>query len=415
MARFEKAVKRALFGFLRLFIHVRSVEVVPRSSVHRILVVRQHNQLGDMLCAVPLLRALRATYPDAHIALLARPLNSEVLRGARWLDEVIVYDKRKFLQSPLAIIRFARSLKARRFDLVLVPATVAMSVSSDVIAFFSGCRRRIGPGTLAGQKNITGYLYNARVDLDWRRDPTTHQTRRNLDIASKLVLEDVSLELEIGFTDEEIRNGEEFLAAHRAARPLVVGFHPGAAKIPNRWDASRFAEIANRAAEIHGAHIVITAGPDDDEPLREMTLNLANEHTVLQNQPIRFVASVLRACDLYVTNDTGMMHVAAATGTPTLSLFGPTDPLQWAPPGGQHRFILGTGGSVDAIPIDKVWRVVEHMLAARHTRQRPATGSSSTGTPAADAAREASDAQPAARTAMAADAPAATGTDASTP
>lgn len=383
MARFEKAVKRALFGFLRLFIHVRGVEVVPRASVHRILVVRQHNQLGDMLCAVPLLRALRATYPDAHIALLARPLNSEVLRGARWLDEVIVYDKRKFLQSPLAVIRFARSLKARRFDLVLVPATVAMSVSSDVIAFFSGCRRRIGPGSLAGRRNITGYLYNVRVDLDWQRDPTTHQTRRNLDIASKLVLEDVRQELEIGFTDEEIRNGADFLAAHRASRPLVVGFHPGAAKIPNRWDASRFAEIANRAAEIHGAHILITAGPDDDEPLREMTLNLANEHTVLQNQPIRFVASVLRACDLYVTNDTGMMHVAAATGTPTLSLFGPTDPLQWAPPGPQHRFILGAGGSVDAIPIDKVWRVVEHMLAARPAA-RPAARSAPT-TPAASA------------------------------
>ena len=66
-----------------------------------------------------------------------------------------------------------------------------------------------------------------------------------------------------------------------------------------------------------------------------------------------------------MTNDTGMMHVAAAAGTPTLSLFGPTDPLQWAPPGSAHRFILGKGGSVRSIPVEKVWSVLLMMLQMR--------------------------------------------------
>jgi ADP-heptose:LPS heptosyltransferase len=358
----EKSFKRLLFGFVRLFIHVRRVTTVPRDSVRNILVVRQHNQLGDMLCAVPLLRALRTTYPEAHIALLARPLNSEILRGAPFLDEIIVYDKNKFLRSPFQVWRFGRALRRRKFDLAITPATVSMSVTSDVLTFFSRAARRIGPGSLSGKTNLTGYFYNVKVSLDWQRDPTRHQTQRNLDIASILVLEPVSLGLEIGLTDEEIQRAQELIVKKKAGREIVIGFHPGAAKIPNRWDALRFAEIANRCAEIYGAFIVITAGPDDEAPLREMTLNMPNASLVMHNEPIRDVAAVISNCDAYVTNDTGMMHVSAGVGTPTLSLFGPTDPLQWAPLGSHHRFILGRQGNVEHISVEKVWHVLIDML-----------------------------------------------------
>ncbi|MBR9977656.1 MAG: glycosyltransferase family 9 protein [Bacteroidetes bacterium] len=358
----ERVFKRLLFGMFRLFIHSRKVTTIPRDSVHNILVVRQHNQLGDMLCAVPLLRALRGTFPDAHIALLARPLNSEILRGAPFLDEIIIYDKSKFLRSPLQVWRFGRALKQRRFDLSLTPSTVSMSVTSDILTYLSGARRRIGPASLNGRKNHTAYFYNAKTDLDWRCDPPRHQTQRNLDIASILVPEAVTLELEIGLSEEEVLRAGQVLTRAHPGDDLVVGFHPGAAKIPNRWDALRFAEIANRCAEIFGAFIVITAGSDDDEPLHEMTLNMPNSCLIMHNEPIRQVAAVIRHCDVYLTNDTGMMHVAAGVGTPTLSLFGPTDPLQWAPPGNAHRFILGAGGDVNAIPVEKVWHVLMRML-----------------------------------------------------
>lgn len=370
----EKSFKRLLFGLVRMFVHVRRVTTVPRNSVKNILVVRQHNQLGDMLCAVPLLRALRTTYPDAHIALLARPLNSEILRGAPFLDEIIVYDKNKFLRSPFQVWRFGRALRRRSFDLAITPATVSMSVTSDVLTFFSRAARRIGPGSLSGKHNLTAYFYNVKVDLDWQRDPTRHQTQRNLDIASILVPEPVSLELEIGLTDEEVQRGRDLITKKKGGREIVIGFHPGAAKIPNRWDALRFAEIANRCAEIYGAFIVITAGPDDEAPLREMTLNMPNASLIMHNEPIREVAAVIHNCDAYVTNDTGMMHVSAGVGTPTLSLFGPTDPLQWAPLGSRHRFILGRAGSVESITVEKVWHVLTDMLRRIRKESRPEEG-----------------------------------------
>ena len=238
-SRIERALKAVLFGVLRIFIHSRACTTVPRASVRNILVIRQHNQLGDMLCATPLLRALRKTYPSARISLLARPMNAEILRGAAFLDEVIIYDKAKFFSNPFAVWSFAHGLKKRNFDLILVPSTVSMSVTSDVLAFFAGSRRRLGPSSLNGKRNLTAFLYNAPVHLDWRESPTVHQTIRNMDVASLLVLDSVSRELEMGLSEDELAEGRSLIEEKRGNRGLVVGFHPGAAKVLNRWDSIR--------------------------------------------------------------------------------------------------------------------------------------------------------------------------------
>jgi ADP-heptose:LPS heptosyltransferase len=90
----------------------------------------------------------------------------------------------------------------------------------------------------------------------------------------------------------------------------------------------------------------------------------------MHNEPLREVAAVISNCDVYVTNDTGMMHVSAGVGTPTLSLFGPTDPLQWAPPGDAHHFILGSAQNVNNIPTEKVWHVLLEMLRLAEQRRK---------------------------------------------
>ena len=358
----EKGLKYLLFSCLSVILRSKKITEVPKTGIKKILVIRQHNQLGDMLCAVPLIKALRKTFPEASVSLVARPLNSEILRGCTFIDRLYVYQKQRFWKSPFGALKFLYGIRKNNFDLAITPATVAMSVSSDVLAFLSKAKVRIGPGALDGKKNVTGYMYNIRVQLDWRKTPFVPQTQRNMDIAAILHLESVSHELEIGLQDAEIEAGKSMLFPQLKKERLIIGFHPGAAKIPNRWDALRFAELANRCAEILGAFIVVTAGPNDEEPLHEMLVNMPNECLVLQNEPIRYVASIVKHCRLFVSNDTGMMHVAAGVGTPVISLFGPTDPLQWAPHGEKHRFIMGREGKLENISVEKVWSVMHTML-----------------------------------------------------
>lgn len=358
----EKGLKLFLFGALSLFIHSRKIRAVDPAGVRSLLVIRQHNQLGDMLCVIPLLRALKATYPGVRIGVLARPLNGPILAGNPYIDDLFIFDKREFLRKPTAFLSFLHRIRKRRYDLAITPATVAMSVTSDLLALLSRARIRIGPASLNGKRNVTGYMYNVRVPLDWRNRDFVHQTERNLDIARLLELKEASRELEMGLTEEERAHGRSFVEASLKQHRLIVAFHPGAAKVQNRWDALRFAELANRCAEILGAFLVVSAGPDDAEPVREMLLNMPNEHLVTWGIPLRPLAGLLAHCDAVVTNDTGIMHVAAAAGAPVLSLFGPTDPLQWAPVGERHRFILGRDCRLEGITVEKVWEVLNAML-----------------------------------------------------
>jgi heptosyltransferase II len=355
----EQSFKRWVTSLFRLFLRSRIAPPPSPDRVKSILIVRQHNQLGDMLCVVPLLRSLRQKYPGAYLCLIASPVNADVMKNNRYLDEVILYDKREFLQKGrirgAALWRFVRSLRKKRFDVAVVPSTVSMSFTSDLLAYLSGAPCRIGAGSLNGVLNRSAFLFTAPTNLDWSGSPDRHQTLRNFDIARPLGVEEpADLTLEITLTREELEEGRTFVEGIKKGKPYAIGYHPGAGKVPNRWPAEKFASAISRlSADLNGAAL-LTCGPMDGDVVSAVENRLQNACYVVTNQSIRRVASILKWLDLVVTNDTGVMHVAAAVGVPVLSLFGPTSPTQWAPQGDRHRYICGVNGDICTISVENV-------------------------------------------------------------
>jgi heptosyltransferase-2 len=335
----------------------------------KLLVIRQHDQLGDMLCAVPLLHALRKSYPDARITLIASPVNYRVMEHHPYLDEVLCYDKKKYWKSPLLLLQFLRQLRSSAFDVAIVPATVSFSGTSDLLALISGAGMRIGPASLSGEKNPCANFYTHPVTLSWDSDPHRHQTLRNLDILGSLGISCEDLTLTMGFTQEEKRYGENSALSLRGNNPFLVGIHPGAGKPDNRWKAEYFAEIANKLSTERNASIVVTVGPMDDGPYSLLAKRLRCPHEVVYKKSLRTVASIISKFDLFLTNDTGIMHVAAATGTNIVALFGGTDPLQWAPKGTYVRYISMPNGDVNSISTETVWGEIDAILMqkSKHT------------------------------------------------
>lgn len=369
----ERSFKRLVAGTLRFVVGSRPVPRLSDCHFSRILVIRQHNQLGDMLCVVPLLRALRQKYSQAHIALMTSPVNHEVMVNNRHINSIINYDKRQFLGRGLKgwihLLSYLRRLRGERFDLAIVPSTVSTSFTSDFFAYVSGARVRIGAASLNGVINPSAFLFTNPIDLDWRSKPDRHQTIRNLDMAKDLCLPDVALSLEISFDQDEINRTNLLESKQLGGSSFLIVYHPGAGKVPNRWDASRFAEVANILSKEFPVDALITSGPMDDEPVALMTERLSIPYRIVKNKPIREVAGILATADLVITNDTGIMHVAAAAGASVLSLFGPTEPEQWAPLGDKHRFIRGGGGDINAIRVADVLQTAREMLSsADHKR-----------------------------------------------
>jgi len=363
--RIESAGKRLFLGFLRLFIRETAPAPQPGGiSFRNILLIRQHDQLGDMLCIVPLLRALRQRYPDARISLVAGRVNRDIMLHHPYLDEVLLFPRGRYA----AMAAFFRRLRRAEYDLVIVPSTVSVSVTSGLIAVLAGAAVRIGPGSIDGIPASTKVCFSHPIDLDWRTDPHRHQVLRNLDIGKPLALPTAELTTCIGLTAEEGEDADFRLRELRSRHPILIGIHPGAGKGENRWPGENFAEVVNRCARQFNAGIVITSGPQDVDVRDRLLPLLRCGYLLLDRQPLRSVAAVIDRTDLFISNDTGIMHIAGAVRTRLLALFGPTDALQWMPPGERHRCLCGAGGDVGAIRVDDVCRHAEEMLEGKNRR-----------------------------------------------
>lgn len=363
----ERSFKRLVALILRAVLGSRKTGLPTNPSFDRILVIRQHNQLGDMLCVVPLLRGLRKRFPNAYIAIMASPVNAEVMHHLPYLNEVILYDKREFLRKGLAgykaLGRYIKDLRLKHFELALVPATVSTSFTSDFLAYLSGAQYRIGPESLNGKPNPSAMFFNVPVILDWSSEPEKHQTVRNLEIARMLGVCENDIRLAMGFTSREAAYTKSLIDNKKKRSQLIIIYHPGAGKIPNRWEASRFGRVANVLQEKLNCATVITCGPMDDRPVFDMIGWLKGRYDLVKGKSIREVACVLASADLVITNDTGVMHVAGAVGVPVLSLFGPTEPMQWAPPGERNRFIKGRRNDINTISVEEVVETALEMLS----------------------------------------------------
>lgn len=341
----------------------RSVDFPPNvGSVKKVIVIRQHNQFGDVLCTVPLLRSLNKKYKLQELAVVVSPQNIAALAGCPYVTRLINYDKLSFYKRPSLFIDFAKELR-REYDILLVPSNVSLSLTNDVMAFFVRAKRKLGPASLGSKSNRTGSVYDVAVDLDWG-DMLVHQSHRNMKVASPLGIGTETDKGELEYKVDRVieADAKEFVNRTSREGSRKVALHAGAGKIPNRWDVAGFAALSHLLCDKLDADIFITEGPMDHDVVENLAGQLRGPFVRIRNRAISFVAAILKQMDLVVTNDTGIMHLAAAVGTPTLSLFGPTDPLQWAPLGRKNRFILGRGGDINTITVDKVFAIARKAL-----------------------------------------------------
>jgi heptosyltransferase-2 len=210
--------------------------------------------------------------------------------------------------------------------------------------------------------NPSAFFYTNSVPLAWAGRGGVHQTKRNMEVGSALKLPDPGTELNLALTPDEKEHAAVRWPRREGMKRLA--FHVGAGKVPNRWPADRFAYIIDTVVGTLGSEVIMVSGPMDEEPVRAVCTALHISVQLIENESIRTVASCLSTVDLLVSNDTGVMHVGAAAGVPVLSLFGPTDPEQWAPAGPRHRYIKSRSGDIRDISVEEVLRNIKEMTGS---------------------------------------------------
>ena len=303
----------------------------------RILVVKLAT-LGDVLMATPALRALRSSFPHAHIGVLVPPASAAALRGLSSLDQVLTFDKYAFDQPADAFRKLPRALglaarlRAGRWDtlVLLHHLTTPFGIAKyAALSLSSGARRRVGLDNGRGRWFLTASAPD--WGFGWR-----HEVDYMLDVVGVLGARHPGtprLELAIAPHDEAWASSRwAELGAPAAAVLLVPG--SGAFSRARRWAPERFVQVGQTLQAQHGLQPLVLAGLDADEQAlaHQIAAALGLRAGIVPPAPgPQALGAIIRRCRLLVANDSGPVHVATAVGTPVVAIFGPSNDRMWAP------------------------------------------------------------------------------------
>ncbi len=297
----------------------------------RILVVRQQNQMGDMVCATPVFRALAETFPQARIALVTALVNREVVQHNPHLDQVFTFDQ-KMWRNPVRFLKFMSQLRGFKPEVSFVLSSVSFSVTSAALALASGARYVVGADSLPFGHDISRHAFSLEM-------PSVPELDRHSVLHSLAPLQAIGITTNnvstVVVPSQDEKEAAGAILKDLGLKPGFWAIHPGAGKKQNIWPASGFAQMISMAAE-HGHPVLVLHGPADSQPLAElqdlMGDTLGDKMFVAPACSIGVGAALLQQADRFLCNDTGVMHMAGALPVPTVALFGPTDPELWKPP-----------------------------------------------------------------------------------
>ena len=327
---------------------------IAASDPERVLLVRAHDQIGDMISTTPAFSAVRSLFPRARITLVCMPRQEPVVRHHPALDAVLVYDRRRTNGSPREAWSFLRALRGLRPDGAFVLNTVSFSSSSALVAALSGARWIAGGD--AGDKGwrFPEWIYSLQLPHDAREiEPAAEHALRGLRAGG---FDLPSFPPVVGTSTTDDAAAEAFLARLRPG--LVVGVHPGAGKARNVWPAENFARVIE-ALEAAGKRVWFVQGPADQEAVDAVCAHLGSDRPRLSGADLCVVGAALRASDFVLVNDSGVMHLAGGVGARGLALFATTPSKVWAPQSEGFHAIQSRTGQMDGITPEEVLRVLE--------------------------------------------------------
>ncbi len=305
-------------------------------QIERILIIRLA-PLGETVLTTPVIRALRQHFRDAYIAYMVAPTREDLVSANPHLNEVLTYQA----SVPKLIYQIAR----HQFQMAVVLQPTFRLV---LHTFLARIPFRVGFETNAGGKKL--------LNLAVPNNTAQHETQRYLDVVRALGVEVVDSEPEVFVNSASIVWVNNFLENRKLNdSKYIIGLNPGAATAYRRWHVANFASLGDRLHERYGAHIIITTGPREGELADQVAKQMAHSPVIVDQATPMQLAALLQRCNLYISNDTGPMHLSTAVKTPTVALFGASNLIQWAPPWDRHAVVARKACSLMKTLSSKEW------------------------------------------------------------
>jgi heptosyltransferase II len=302
------------------------------TRVQRIL-IRSANWVGDAIMTTPAIRTIRRNYPWAHITLLAKPWVAPVFVHNPDIDELMVYQADGRHGGWFGLWRLATDMRRRRFDLAIL---FQNAFEAALLSFLAQIPERMG------------FTTDGRTALLTRRIRTWQPLKRGhlidyyLGLLAGAGMTLHGRQLTLLITPAEQREARQLLARKGGIdSPLLIGLCPGATNgTAKRWLTGRFAGTGRRMILEHGAKVVIFGGPAEARLGKQLAVDIGEGSINLCGQTsLRQTMALIGQCNLCITNDSGLMHVAAALNIPQVAIIGPTNPTATGPGNKASRLV----------------------------------------------------------------------------
>ena len=293
-----------------------------KSSIHNILIIRP-GALGDLVVTLPTFEAIRKYFKNARIDIMGYSSFLEIVKGRFYADTISRFD-----QADIA------SLFTKNSN---VPASLINKLSNmDLIIAFVSDKDQVMVNNLraASGKHVIHYEPFPSEGKD------IHVIDHFLKCLDLLVIDHSNKIPKIFLRDEDVLLGEKFLN-DRVVDPkkMLVAMHPGSGSRQKCWAVDRYVELILWLRKEMDAQILLISGQADTGIVEELRKKIRDNIILVDQFPLPFLAAIIKRSNLFVGNDSGITHMAAAIGTPTITIFGPTDPRIWGPRGERVKIL----------------------------------------------------------------------------
>ncbi len=307
--------------------------------MNRILIIALSG-IGDALMFTPVIRLLKKFNPGLEIDALVMFRGAQtILEQNSLVNKVFFFD---FINEGIfKSLKFVFSLR-KKYD-ASINAYPSNRREYNIINFLIGAKKRATIKYLRKDFVNLGFLNNVRVT----ENDSLHNVQENLKLCEKLFNQKYNEQpdLEFQLTKDDISYNETYLKNKNiSGNDIVIGFHPGSATLKNqikrRWEPEKFAELGKRLIKNYDAKILIFGGPEEDELKKNINSMIdSNNSIVVNTDNLAQSAAIIKRCNLFITNDSSLMHVASAMKANIIALLGPTNPNYIYPWKTNHKIV----------------------------------------------------------------------------
>lgn len=334
----RKLLKAFYLGFRTVLLNIAGVffpgEVPPPDCPARILFIRI-DRIGDMVLSTPAIRAVKEKYPLAELSVLASPVTAPLLEADPYVGAVIVWDSSRGWRGALETVR---KLRKARFDLAIDPHT-DYEIKTALIAFASGAEARAGYDSYR-----RGIFFTLKAAPAHERG---HFVEEAFKVLKLLGIERAGREPELHISGGAEAEASAFLKnSGLDENNFLAAVHPGGYYPSQRWFPGGFAEVVCGLIEKHNAGVLLIGSGREQELLDDIIRRSSrgrgkNNVVKVINPRVDVLSALIRKCRVFVGNNSGPLHIAAALKVPSVSTMGPTDPVRWSPLGTDQIVLKG--------------------------------------------------------------------------